>query len=941
MSDKRIKKIKFEDNIKKLDLKSNKSLFKSQLDINSNKINIRNSNQKEISKSSRFPSKRKLNIVINLDTVAYNIVGLIESKNRNYDKITEEIKKLESKNEIEKSKLQKQIDQLNRRINDKSITKSIRKENSEEKENILFENKVNLQKKKLRILELERDKKLNYIEVIQKLKIPPEERKIRDILRIKTYIEQSNLGKNFKEEFSDMNTIEKLIYFCSIEMRYEKYSKGEIIYKIGDLPNSFYSIIFGKIGVQKPIEKTEILTGLQYFKYLMKLKKEKEHFIFNLCIKNNKINFKIEQNDGDKIHYIFLIKYLDYISDIKEDEKLEFDKILDLLDINPEELGINPSKINSYEYINSNIKLIKKRIPNIAEALINKYSFINNYLIKKEVLIYEFKTIKILKGNDYFGNDDIENRSTRNETIIAEEDSEIAYLPNKLYSTQIATIKAIELENKISNLHSSFFFIKIKYSKFSKKYYNYFIRENYNKGKILFNEDEKIQYLYFLKEGNVQLYTSKSMNEMQQLINLLLEKKAESENKQIDNYNSFIHLNSVNNELIKYLNQKQYNKLLILNNNEDIGIVSYFLGENYLTSCIIVSNFAQIYKISIHDIDTILNNENEYKDEYLRRIKKKLELLSERLFKIKNIKLFMTDEKINLDTLEKYNMEEKNKILTKVSNNKALINYDKINDFLSFNTNYNSSITKNHSKSNNLSLPKLNLLKTRNLKNSFFKNDELNTTSFSKKNINKKKELIFEDNLIKRIHKEIQYFTENKYTVSKENFKLRNNRNNSIKDYKDKNNGFLLTSVPDNKSKMEKGLDTNLNLKTICNTDRMNEKEKILKISNTLKYNKNNDKKALSCDYKKLKGINLFEEKLKKLRKNNENQYNHPYYEFKTLLKKEKYKIFERSFKNEKLQNELLKTQVKSIKDYKNLHFLMKKSPKYIKININDCNSKE
>ena len=104
MSDKRIKKIKFEDNTKKKDSKSNKSLFKSQLDINSNKINIRNSNQKEISKSSRFPSKRKLNIVINLDTVAYNIVGLIESKNRNYDKITEEIKKLESKNEIEKSK---------------------------------------------------------------------------------------------------------------------------------------------------------------------------------------------------------------------------------------------------------------------------------------------------------------------------------------------------------------------------------------------------------------------------------------------------------------------------------------------------------------------------------------------------------------------------------------------------------------------------------------------------------------------------------------------------------------------------------------------------------------------------------------------------------------------------------------------------------------------
>ena len=264
------------------------------------------------------------------------------------------------------------------------------------------------------------------------------------------------------------------------------------------------------------------------------------------------------------------------------------------------------------------------------------------------------------------------------------------------------------------------------------------------------------------------------MNEIQQLINLLIAKKTENENKIKENYNSFTQLNSKNNELIKYLNKKQYNKLIILNNNEDIGAISYFLGEKYLTSCIIISNSAQIYKIKIYDINIILNNENEYKDEYYRRIKKKLELLSERLFKIKNIKLSMTNEKINLDRLEKFNNEEKNKMPTKISNNKSLINYDKINDLLSGNNYYSSSIVKTSSTINNLRLPKLNSYKTRNLKNSFFKTDELNNSSPNKKNINKKKELIFEENLIKRIHKDIQYFTENKYTVSKENFKLRN-----------------------------------------------------------------------------------------------------------------------------------------------------------------------
>ena len=52
---------------------------------------------------------------------------------------------------------------------------------------------LNLQMIQLMMMEYERDKKYNFIEVIQKLKIPTEKRTIRDILRIKTYFEQSKL----------------------------------------------------------------------------------------------------------------------------------------------------------------------------------------------------------------------------------------------------------------------------------------------------------------------------------------------------------------------------------------------------------------------------------------------------------------------------------------------------------------------------------------------------------------------------------------------------------------------------------------------------------------------------------------------------------------------------------------------------------------------------
>ena len=182
--------------------------------------------------------------------------------------------------------------------------------------------------------------------------------------------------------------------------------------------------------------------------------------------------------------------------------------------------------------------MIRKKIPSINEIIKQKYSFINNYFIKKKVITYEYKAFESLFGNDYFGNFDIENHTIRHATAIAEDDTEVAYLSNKLYSSQIASLKQIVLENKMSNLHSSFFFNKIKYSKFAKKYYKLFINEKYNKGDILFNEEEKIKYLYFIQEGNAEMYTSKSMNEIQRLLQLLIEKK--SKNKSKGDENDFI-----------------------------------------------------------------------------------------------------------------------------------------------------------------------------------------------------------------------------------------------------------------------------------------------------------------------------------------------------------------------------------------------------------------
>ena len=148
------------------------------------------------------------------------------------------------------------------------------------------------------------------------------------------------------------------------------------------------------------------------------------------------------------------------------------------------------------------------------------------------------------------------------------------------------------LEKKITNLHTSHFFSNIKYYKFREKYFKLFTHEKYYKGDILFKEGENIKYIYFIKEGSVQLYTSKSINDIESLLTILIQKKEtiklntnnDSKEDTDDNLN-YSKINSTYDDLINFLEIKQKHKLLFLSNNEEIGLVSYFLGSDYLTSC--------------------------------------------------------------------------------------------------------------------------------------------------------------------------------------------------------------------------------------------------------------------------------------------------------------------------------------------------------------------
>ena len=990
--------------------------------INSEMINFDDDNnidaeESENSKVIDKKSTNKLDKVITLDTLVYEILNPGESRNKNFDKISAEIKNVELKSKMEKAKLKRKINLINQRLkSSKELDLKENKINELEKNDNFQEKEFNVQMKKLMLMEYERDKKYNIIEVIQKLKIPPEKRRIRDILRIKTYIDQSKLGLNYKEEFTDKNIAEKIIHFCCTEMRYKKFKKDEVIIKVGDPPESFFSIIFGKVKIIKPIPRTESLTGFQYFKYLMNMRKN-DNYIFIQCIKHNKINYHIESNEGDLIRYVYLLNYLEHIK-ANNEPVIELDKVLDLLDIKPEELGIDPESVDDNYYIHDNLNNIKKKIPKISPDIMEQYSFIMDNLEQKEITIYENKQFLSLVTNDYFGDSAIETNSPRNATIIAEEDTDMAYLSNKLYSAQIATEKAILLQIQIKNMHQNFFFHRINYGKFSKKYFTLFINNKYTKKDIIFNQGDIIKYIYLIQEGNVELSITNSMNEIESLINIINEKREillrsnyakinlNKMNKNEYEYNPIIDreintheynkIHSTSKDLFEYLNLKKNTKVIILNNNEDIGIVSYLLGNRYLCKCEVVSKKAKIYKIDIEYLNQLLENEIEIKWDFYKRLKEKLKLLSERLFKNNNIKLVMTDEKLTQNKLSQKDFEEKEKIQTNNSNIKSIINYDKINnlineqkEFNSFNINNSFNNSNIHTISNcnktkkyeinlpllnnnknkfNFSLPSLNYEEWRNnhksirvsklMKKGLKFNNMKILDVFKKQEKIISKRTIAEDNMLSKIQKDFLSFSQNKYTLSKGKLKIDIGRNNSI-NVKDINNidknKIYLTELVETKLRRINSLKDKKKEKNI-NEISQKIQEKMFEISDRSKSIEsprikrnllNHDFRSLSNEnrFNTENNIFIFINQNREIINDNNNininkKYNHPYYDPLTLIKKEKYKIFENKNITIKSKKNNINAHIERIRELKKLRDSMKNNLRYkFRFNNKDNNN--
>ena len=198
----------------------------------------------------------------------------------------------------------------------------------------------------------------------------------------------------------------------------------------------------------------------------------------------------------------------------------------------------------------------------------------------------------------------------------------------------------------------------INLKRFSRKYFNLFVYEKYLNGTILFKENEPLNYVYFIEDGQVELTTTKTMLQIDIFLRGLQEKFSLKGDENILNYNA---LKARTKDLEDYLNKTQNIKILIAGKNECLGIEPFFYGIPYYATAKVSSQRAKIFKISIEQLWQILNIETDCFSSLKNLVLNKTTILLERLFSMNNTKLVLLDNKIIFNYEFNFNNDLNNK----------------------------------------------------------------------------------------------------------------------------------------------------------------------------------------------------------------------------------------------------------------------------------------
>ena len=663
--------------------------------------------------------------------------------------------------------------------------------------------------KDFKLITHDKDQKNNDVnldEIIKILKKQPENKERKDILVLKNFLVSIGLYKLFEFPNYNEKMIEKLIIFFCFNLQMQHIKRDTIIYNINDTFDKYYILIKGKLGMYKTFYKIVKFSGFRYFQYIYELYLKNEKYLLKLILEKNYKLFPIDESMMNNLN-INLAKYIFNLMKTNKEYLNIFISKEDIL----KTCYIDPKDFSFDE--NENIE--KKKIYDLLSQTKNKYDiYIYEYL--QTELFIDKSVLETFNNNDIINKYEIRNNNisfdykktqNRKYALKSLSDSYICYIDLEEYIYYFIEEYKEYMHNQASFLINNFIFKRI-HKHFEKYYFHYFYFEEINANEYLFKENDPIEYIYFLKEGTVELTINKNIFKINDLINKLSsnEEGISSETykgtKEVNNKVSEIDFERGIMELeeIKKFDENKNEKIAVFEQNEIIGIECLYMGINYFYNAKLDKKKAIFYKIRKEQFLKLLDMEIStgiYLD-YKKEAQRKINFFLLRLINLTKVKINCIKSKKFHNILNLYNQMnigrnykkvklnityKKTKLRLKATNN-CYDDYENINITNPNNnnifelTNYENNNCNTNKNSKNYQKRK-SIAKIKNIKNSLSKkrnNTDYNLNIYNDKELMKnnksvpkitidnqilslKKEEIIANRLKKRLSNDKLFFT--------------------------------------------------------------------------------------------------------------------------------------------------------------------------------------
>ena len=567
------------------------------------------------------------------------------------------------------------------------------------------------------------------------------ERTEEDISYLKNFVLLKTKFNNklIEEHISDQ--FQEIIMILSMKDSFYQIIKNEneILYDMNDESKYFYIILNGKVGVYG-IEKLDCeMSPEEYYKLILNLRNNKEKYLLERTIRENKVNIPIDLNDVNRLDKILLKIYLlskKSLPNYKNNPHF-LDEIFEKLGFKYSDFDIqsyeefieqqnqkiredseneeNEEKLLEYK-LEEAIKMSKsnedKVLENISfdisDNLFKKYSF----LIKTHDLpisYYRYKEKQILNNMDYFGESYLGNY--KDKIIAKSKNLELLCFKNDIYNEYDLNMKLKFSGPKNHILLSNFFFSSISKSNFIKVYLKYFEYIKYYSNQIIVEENETFSHIYFIKSGNVKLYSNRSIIQNHLLIQLIINIMKQKYPEFIKKYPKLIEYSELNVDFHRINKEININKdihIMNIDEKQCLGFECFYFGFNSLYTAKAVSEKVEVYRISLEKLFKILSKKNKKAlYEFALQAEKTLKIFLDRLITMNNMLIIDYTKKSTIlkkeagDYMEKelqlirQKIEEKRGINnTKYSRTRELKKLEHNNSCHNFNYKYNYSELK-------------------------------------------------------------------------------------------------------------------------------------------------------------------------------------------------------------------------------------------------------